>query len=53
MTAKADAARIPRPLVIGSLGLMGFVIVVDGHWPERGDRPLAHAADQEPSEPSI
>lgn len=30
MTAKADAARIPRPLVIGALGLMGFVIVVTG-----------------------
>ncbi|MBO1020296.1 hypothetical protein IPV08_09990 [Methylobacterium sp. SD274] len=30
MTAKADAARIPRPLVIGALGLMGFVTVVVG-----------------------
>ncbi len=30
MTAKADAARIPRPLIVGALGLMGFVTIVVG-----------------------
>ncbi len=30
MTAKADAARIPLPLVIGAAGLMGFVTIVVG-----------------------
>ncbi|GJE17050.1 photosynthetic complex assembly protein PuhC [Methylobacterium marchantiae] len=30
MTAKADAARIPRPLIFGALGLMGFVTIVVG-----------------------
>ncbi|WP_019903629.1 photosynthetic complex assembly protein PuhC [Methylobacterium sp. 77] len=30
MTAKADAARIPRPLIYGALGLMGFVTIVVG-----------------------
>ena len=30
MTAKADAARIPLPLIVGAAGLMGFVMVVVG-----------------------
>ena len=30
MTAKAEAARIPLPLIVGAVGLMGFVMVAVG-----------------------